>query len=151
MWRVPVEYITYDFVLTSPAVSCMSGSSNLDIFFFGGWWPYSFCFLFLQDLFNIVRSIIVQLLSSFLSIHLASMWCIHIAGLIRPLLGKKLLFILSGRSDFHITDSQSMAGLPLLVAYWCHFRWMRRCFHGRWTSLQVSEDHHLVGRCHLFD
>ena len=25
----PLEYITYEFVLASPAVSCMSGSSNL--------------------------------------------------------------------------------------------------------------------------
>ena len=32
MWRGPQEYIVYEFVLTSPAVSCMSGSSNLDSF-----------------------------------------------------------------------------------------------------------------------
>ena len=29
MWRGPPEYVTYDFVPTSPAVSRMSGSSNL--------------------------------------------------------------------------------------------------------------------------
>ena len=28
MWRGPQEYITYDLVPTSPAMSCMSGSSN---------------------------------------------------------------------------------------------------------------------------
>ena len=28
----PLEYITYELVLASPAVSCMSGSSNLDSF-----------------------------------------------------------------------------------------------------------------------
>ena len=28
----PQEYITYDLILDSPAVSCMSGSSNLDSF-----------------------------------------------------------------------------------------------------------------------
>ena len=32
MWRGPLEYITYELVPTSPAVSCMSGSSNLDSF-----------------------------------------------------------------------------------------------------------------------
>ena len=32
MWRGPQEYITYGFVLTSPAVSHIFGSSNLDSF-----------------------------------------------------------------------------------------------------------------------
>ena len=32
MWRVPQEYITFEFVLTSLAVSRISGSSNLDSF-----------------------------------------------------------------------------------------------------------------------
>ena len=32
MWRGPLEYITYELVLTSPAVFCMSGSSNLNSF-----------------------------------------------------------------------------------------------------------------------
>ena len=32
MWRGPLEYIAYEFVLTSPAVSRMSGSSNFDSF-----------------------------------------------------------------------------------------------------------------------
>ena len=32
MWRSPQEYITYEFILTSPAVSRVSGSSNLDNF-----------------------------------------------------------------------------------------------------------------------
>ena len=36
MWRGPQEYVTYEFVPTSPAVSHMSGSSNLDIFH-DGW------------------------------------------------------------------------------------------------------------------
>ena len=30
MWGGPLEYITYDFVRTSPAVFCMSGSSNFN-------------------------------------------------------------------------------------------------------------------------
>ena len=42
------EYIIYELVPTSPAVSCMSGSSNS----FRDWWPYSCCFVgcCLQDL-----------------------------------------------------------------------------------------------------
>ena len=32
MWRGPQEYVTYEFVPTSPAVSHMSGSSYLDSF-----------------------------------------------------------------------------------------------------------------------
>ena len=32
MWGVPQEYIPYEFVLTSPAVSRMYGSSNIDSF-----------------------------------------------------------------------------------------------------------------------
>ena len=32
MWRDPQEYITYELIPTSPAVSCMSGSSNFDSF-----------------------------------------------------------------------------------------------------------------------
>ena len=31
MWRGPLEYVTYKFVPTSLAVSCMSGSSNFDL------------------------------------------------------------------------------------------------------------------------
>ena len=32
MWRGPQEYITYDLVPTSPAISHMSGSSKFDSF-----------------------------------------------------------------------------------------------------------------------
>ena len=38
MWRGPQEYDTYKFIPTSPAVSHMSGSSNLDSFL---WWVVS--------------------------------------------------------------------------------------------------------------
>ena len=43
VWRGPPEYTVYEFVLTSPAVSCMSGSSKLDGF--RDRWLYSCCFL----------------------------------------------------------------------------------------------------------
>ena len=54
----PQDYITYEFVPTSPAVSRMSGLSNLDSFRDGRLCPYSSCFVgcYLQDLFNIARS-----------------------------------------------------------------------------------------------
>ena len=39
MWRGPQEYIPYELVPTSPAVSRMSGSSNFDSFRDG--WLYS--------------------------------------------------------------------------------------------------------------
>ena len=39
LWRSPQEYITYELVPTSPAVSCMSGLSNFDSFRDGGGWP----------------------------------------------------------------------------------------------------------------
>ena len=60
MWRGPLEYITYELVPTSPAVSCMSGSSKL-VFVIGGDGPYICCFVgcCLQDLFNIACSILV--------------------------------------------------------------------------------------------
>ena len=32
IWGGPLEYITYELIPASPAVSCMSGSSNLDSF-----------------------------------------------------------------------------------------------------------------------
>ena len=57
MWTGPPEYVTYEFVSTSPAVSCISGSSNMNM---------------------------------------TTAW-------------KELHFILSVRSDFHMTDSLSIA------------------------------------------
>ena len=51
-------YITYELVPAPPAVSCVPGSI---VFVIGGRWPYSWCFLGCcrQDLFNIVRNILV--------------------------------------------------------------------------------------------
>ena len=77
MWKGPQEYVAYELVLTSPAVSCMSGSSNLGSFHDG--WPYSYCFerCCLQDWFNIAHSILVQLPSSFFSLRLVSIHLVH--------------------------------------------------------------------------
>ena len=52
---LPQEYVTYEFVPTSPVVTLMSGSSNLIVVVIGGKWPYSCCFVGCcpQDFFNI--------------------------------------------------------------------------------------------------
>ena len=73
----------------------------------GGRWPYSFCFVgcYLQDLFNIDRSILVYLLSSFFSIHV-----VHPYSSIDTIAAcKKLSLILSVRSDYHMADSLLIA------------------------------------------
>ena len=78
----------------------------------GGRWPYSGCFVgcCLQDFFIIARSILVSLLSSFFSIRLVSVHVVHPYGSINTTAAwKKLRFILSFRSDFHMTDALSIA------------------------------------------
>ena len=57
IWRSPLEYIIYELVPASPAVSCMSGCLTWIVFVLGGRLPYSCCFVAccLQDLFNIGR------------------------------------------------------------------------------------------------
>ena len=71
----------------------------------GGMWPYSCCFVgcCYENLLNITCSILLQSRLAFSLYGLsASMWCIHIVELTRPLLGKKFHFILSDKSDFHM-------------------------------------------------
>ena len=111
MWRGPQEYITNKLVLTSPVVSRMSGSFNFDIFVMGGRSPYSCCFVGCYLQFSITRSILLWLPSSFfLSIRLV---CVHVVHPYRSInttaAWKELRFIQSVRSDFHMTNSQSMA------------------------------------------
>ena len=107
MWRGLQEHITYGFVLTSPAVSRMSGSSNLDSFC-DGWQvvvQLLFCEVLIQGLFNIAHALLLLLLSSFFSIRLV---CIHVhlySSTDMTTAWKKLCFILSVRSDFHMTNS----------------------------------------------
>ena len=85
---------------------------TLIVFVMGSMWPYSCCFVgcCLQDLFNIARTIFVLFPSSFFSIHLVSVHVVHPYSSIDTITAwKKLLFILSVRSDFHMTDSLSLA------------------------------------------
>ena len=82
------------------------------VFVMGGRWPYSCCFVgcCLQDLFCIARNILVWLQLSFFSIHLVNIHVVHSYSSIDTAAAwKKLRFILSVRSDFNMTDSQSIA------------------------------------------
>ena len=90
----------------------MSCSSNLDGFQMGGKWLYSCCFVgyYYQDLFNIVRSILVQLPSSVFPIHFVSVHVVYpYSSMDMTAAWKKLLFILSDWSDSHMIDNQSIA------------------------------------------
>ena len=77
------------------------------VFVMGGRWPYSWCFVgcCLQDLFNIARSILVQLPSSFCSSRFVSVQVVHpYSSIDTTAAWKKLRFNLSVRSDFHMID-----------------------------------------------
>ena len=79
-------------------------------FLLGG--RYSSCFVecCLQDLFSIARSILVQLLSSFFALCLVSIHVVHPYSNIDTTAARnELCFILSVRSDFHMTDSLLIA------------------------------------------
>ena len=81
-------------------------------FVIGGRWPYSLCFVgcCLQDWFKIARSILVLLPSSFFSSRLVSVHVVHpYSSIDTTAARKKLRFILSVRSDFHMTDSLLIA------------------------------------------
>ena len=85
---------------------------TLIVFVMGGNWPYSYCFVgcYLQDLFNVAHIILVLFLSSFFFIRLVSAHVVHpYSSIDTTAAWKKLRFILSVRSDFHMTDSLSIA------------------------------------------
>ena len=106
MWRGSLENITYEFVLASPAMSCMSCSSYL-VLDIGRRWPYNCCFVkcCFQDLFCITYSILVQFLSSFCSVHFVSICRVHPYNWIDTTIAwKKFHFILLDTSDFHMID-----------------------------------------------
>ena len=75
-------------------------------------WLYSCCFVgcCFQDLFNMAHSILVQLPSSFFYTRLISVDVVHpYSSMDTSAAWKKLCFILLDRSDFHMTDSLSIA------------------------------------------
>ena len=82
------------------------------VFVMGGRWPYSWCLVgcYRQDLFNFARSILVYLPSSFFSSRLVSVHVVHpYSSIDTTAAWKKLHFILSVRSDFHMIDSLLIA------------------------------------------
>ena len=101
------------------------------VFMIGGRWPYSWCLVGCchQDLFNIACSILVLLLCSFFSSCFVSIHVVHpYSSIDTTAAWKKLHFILSVRSDFHMINSLSM---PSLAVCRCPFRLMRCCFLGK--------------------
>ena len=74
----------------------------------GGRWPYSCCFVgcCFQDLFNIACSILVQFLSSLVSVHVVHPY--NRTDMTWPLLGINR-FILSDKSDFNMINNLSIA------------------------------------------
>ena len=108
----------------------------------GGRWPYSRCFVgcYFQNLFNIACCIFEQLLSSFFSILFVSFHIVQPYNKMDSTTAReKLCFILSNRSDFHMTDRQSItvhafaSRVLMSLSYWDSSFW------GRWTCPQVSE------------
>ena len=82
------------------------------VFVMGGRWPYSWCFVGCcrQDLLNIPRNILVLLPFSYISSRFVSVQVMHVYSNIDTIAAwKKLRFILSVRSDFHMIDRLSIA------------------------------------------
>ena len=107
------------------------------VFEMGGRWPYSCCFAGCssQDLFNIARSILVQLPSSFFSIRLVSVQVVHpYSSMDTTAAWKKLRFTLSDRSDFHMIDSLLIAVHAFASRVLMSFSEMRRCFRDSCTQ-----------------
>ena len=78
----------------------------------GGRWLCSYCFVGcgFEDLFNIARSILEQLPSSFFSLRLVSVHVVHpYSSMHTTSACKKLHFILSDMSDFYMSDNLSRA------------------------------------------
>ena len=113
-WYVGVHMITSlmsSFLLLQQCPACLVCLTWI-VFVMGGSWPLSWCLVGCchQDLFNI--SILVKFLSSFFSSRLVSVQVVHPYSSIGTTAAwKKLRFVLSFRSDFHMIDSLSIAVL----------------------------------------
>ena len=78
MWRDLLVNVTYQFVFSSPAVSCMSCTFWM-ILAMEGKWPYRCCFMefCFQNLFDLARNFLIQFLSRFVSKHFFSVHVVH--------------------------------------------------------------------------
>ena len=98
-------------LLLQPCPACLV-RLTLIVFVMGDRWPYSWCFVGCcrQDLFNIALNILVYLPSSFFFSRFVSVRVVHPHSSINTTATwKKLRFILSVRSDFHMIDILSIA------------------------------------------
>ncbi len=85
----PQEYITYELVPASLAVSCMSGSSNLDNFRDGRQVPYSWWSVATRTSSILLAALLCNCrLASSPAVYLASKSCVYKAISIRPLPGR---------------------------------------------------------------
>ena len=99
------------FLLLQQCPACLVRLTRI-VFVMRGRWPY--CWFFVgccyQDVFNIARNILVELPSSFFSSRLVSVQVVHpYSSIDSTAAWKKLRFILSVRSDFHMIESLSIA------------------------------------------
>ena len=95
---------------------------------------YRCCFVrcCFQDLFNIAHSILIQLPSSFFYLHIVSVHVVHLYSIMDTNAArKKLRFILLDRSDFHMTDNQSIAAHAFSSRVFMTFSVDKTCFRGR--------------------
>ena len=114
-----LEYVAYEIILTSPVVSRMSDSSKFDSF--RDEWQVAewllFCRVLLSGLvqYSSQHSCVIAL--KLFSIRLVSVHVVHLYSSIDSIAAwKKLRFILSVSSDFHVTDSLSLSReLPFTV------------------------------------
>ena len=79
------------------------------------------------------------------------MWSIHIIESKLPLLWKNFVLFYWMSFIFICSIAYWLLSMSSQVTYWCHFQQMICCFRCRWICLLVSENHHLVWRCLLFD
>ena len=154
MWRGLQEYVNYEFVLTSPVVPRMSGSSNFDRFRDG--WQVAvhllFCVVRPPGLVQYGSQYFCVIAVKFFSISLDSVYVVHPYSSIDTITAWKncVLFYRSGLSSIWPIADRWLS-MPLLVAYWCLSRLMTHYFLGRLICPLVSENNYLVWICRLFD
>ena len=111
MWRSIGVHHLWARPCFSSSLACLV-RLTCTVFVMGGKWPCSWCLVGCcrQDLFNIAHNILVWLPSSFFSSRLVSVQVVHpYSSIDTTAAWKKLRFVLSVRSDFHMIESLSIA------------------------------------------
>ena len=155
MWRGPTrrKSLIRSSLLLQQCPACFVRLMRM-VLEMGSRWLYNFCFVgcCFQDLFNIARSILVQLALSFSSIHLVSVHVVHPYSRINTTVAWEncVLFYRICLTSLGPIIYRYLS-MPSLFAYWFNFPWMRRCFQGMWICPLVSGNLRLVWRYLLFD